>query len=82
MRFTRILLGPYGRAAAAVCKARAQYSVLGPVATMLEIGPKSRTKGELTNRIDQMDRIIQMRLSHSLSIRDLGPISSIVDTGP
>jgi len=28
------------------------------------------------------DRIIQMRLVNTLSVQDLGPISSIVDTGP
>jgi len=54
---------------------------------MLEISPRSRTKRELTNRIDQMtemtknDQIIQMRLVNPLSIRDFGPISSIVNTG-
>jgi len=40
---------------------------------MLEISPRSRTKRELTNRIDQMtemtknDRIIQMRLVNPFS---------------
>jgi len=50
---------------------------------MLEIGSRSRTERELTNRIDQLTelfKLISLRLVNSCSVWDLGAISSIVDT--
>jgi len=38
---------------------------------MLEIGSRFWTERELINHINQIDRIIQMRLVNSLSVRDL-----------
>jgi len=49
---------------------------------MLEIGPRSWTERGLTNRIDQVIELFKLRLVNPLSVQDLGPISSIVDTGP
>jgi len=45
---------------------------------MLEIVPRSRTKRGLTNR--SIGRIVQIQLVNSLTVRDLGSISSTLDT--